>query len=322
MISIIIPIYNIAQYIERCVLSVINQKSHKLDVEIILVDDGSTDNSPSICDNLASIYSNIKVIHKTNGGLSDARNEGLKLAKGKYVWFVDGDDYISKESFILIENIVKTELYDIINIAYKKIYDVGQNKVCLQPIKETNMRGIDALSNLVAIPAWTSILKREFITSNSLKFQRNLIHEDFEFEIRAYSLASQVCVLKEPLYNYVCQRPDSIMNTISAKSPIGYAESARLILVFLKEHKLPLSSINKLMKVVASGVVFSFERYFMLDRENKKIALDYYKGHRGEICNALKYHTLFYRVLGKIFKISPRITCNIFKFARNVKSLK
>ena len=103
LISVIIPIYNIEKYVERCIKSIINQTYSNL--EIILVDDGSSDSSPEICDKFANIDSRIIVIHKKNGGLSDARNNGLKIAKGNYISFIDGDDYIKPFMYeVLIKN--------------------------------------------------------------------------------------------------------------------------------------------------------------------------------------------------------------------------
>lgn len=92
-ISIIIPVYNIAPYIERCITSIINQEPSDLEAEIILVDDGSTDESGSICYKISEEHHNVSVIHQQNAGQSDARNNGLKKATGDYIWFVDGDDY-------------------------------------------------------------------------------------------------------------------------------------------------------------------------------------------------------------------------------------
>ena len=97
LISIIIPVYNVEKYLERCVKSVINQTYKNL--EIILVDDGAKDNSGKMCDELSKLDSRIKVIHKENGGLSDARNFGLKIATGDYIGFVDSDDYIADDMY-------------------------------------------------------------------------------------------------------------------------------------------------------------------------------------------------------------------------------
>lgn len=106
LISIIVPIYNTEKYLDRCVRSIVNQTYKNL--EIILIDDGSTDNSSKMCDEWASKDSRIKVIHKNNGGLSDARNSGLDIATGNYIGFVDSDDWIDKDMYEYLLNLVKT----------------------------------------------------------------------------------------------------------------------------------------------------------------------------------------------------------------------
>ena len=106
--SIIIPVYKVEEYLEKCIKSVLNQTYKNF--ELILVDDGSPDKCPLICDNYAKIDSRVFVIHKQNGGVSSARNEGIKVAKGEYIWFVDSDDFVEENSLeILSEYINKTD---------------------------------------------------------------------------------------------------------------------------------------------------------------------------------------------------------------------
>ena len=105
LISIIVPVYNVEKYVEKCINSIINQTYKNL--QIILVDDGSKDNSGKICDEFKLKDNRIEVIHKNNGGLSDARNAGLKLAKGDYIGFVDSDDYIEADMYETLYNLIK-----------------------------------------------------------------------------------------------------------------------------------------------------------------------------------------------------------------------
>ena len=111
LISVIVPVYNVEEYVEKCVLSIINQTYKNL--EIILVDDGSTDNSGKICDEIAIKDNRIKVIHKKNGGLSDARNVGIDIAKGDYLGFVDSDDYIDPDMYSILLNNMNLTFSDI-----------------------------------------------------------------------------------------------------------------------------------------------------------------------------------------------------------------
>ena len=105
LISIIVPVYNVEEYLPACLDSIINQTY--TEIEIILVDDGSTDSSGEICDRYAKIDERVKVIHKSNGGLSDSRNVGIQVAKGEYIGFVDSDDYVEFDMYETLFNILK-----------------------------------------------------------------------------------------------------------------------------------------------------------------------------------------------------------------------
>lgn len=317
-LSIIIPAYNIEKYIIECMSSILKQIDDS--VEIIIVDDGSTDKTPAICDELSKKYSNIKVLHKTNGGLSSARNAGMKLAVGEYVWFIDGDDAIAESSISKIFSKIETFNPDIVNLDYTRVYKDNTAEVYHQPFPSSNaVKGIAALHELVAIPAWASVFKRSFLEKFSIQFVEGLIHEDFEYSIKAYSLAESVVHIYDPIYLYNCQNVGSIMNTVTPRSPIGYAESARLIRSFIDENSFTDSEIKIIMRVVAIGITFSLERYLMLSREQKKEVLKYYNKNKKYISNALKYHTLIYRILAVIFCISPKFACFVFSILRKMK---
>ena len=128
-ISIIVPVYNVEKYLENCIESILNQTFK--DFELILVDDGSTDNSGKICDIYEKKDSRIKVIHKNNGGLSSARNAGLDIACGKYVGFIDSDDSIHPRMYEILYDLIKKYESDISCCNYKKIYDIFKDEIKL-----------------------------------------------------------------------------------------------------------------------------------------------------------------------------------------------
>ena len=119
-ISVVVPVYNVEQYLEKCVNSIINQTYKNL--EIILVDDGATDKSGKLCDELAKLDNRIMAYHKKNGGLSDARNYGVERATGDYIGFVDGDDYIDAEMYEKLYEAIKKENVDVAECNLKIIY--------------------------------------------------------------------------------------------------------------------------------------------------------------------------------------------------------
>lgn len=123
LISVIVPIYNVEKYLARCVDSIVNQTYKNL--EIILVDDGSPDRCPKMCDDYAEKDSRIKVVHKKNGGLSDARNAGMAVATGEYISFIDSDDYVSDDFFECLLDVMNKENSDIAECSVVKLYEDG-----------------------------------------------------------------------------------------------------------------------------------------------------------------------------------------------------
>ena len=121
LISVIVPVYNVEKYLDKCIQSIVDQTYTNL--EIILVDDGSPDNSGAICDEWAEKDNRIKVIHKANGGLSDARNAGLDIATGEYIAFVDSDDYIELDFYDKLYNVIKATNCDISICNLRKVYE-------------------------------------------------------------------------------------------------------------------------------------------------------------------------------------------------------
>ena len=172
LISIIIPVYNVEEYIEQCIQSVINQTYKKL--EIILIDDGSLDKSGKICDAYADRDKRIIVIHKENGGLSDARNKGIDIASGEYITFVDSDDYV-EDSFIedlyttLINNNAEMSICNIIKVNDKgeKIENIGFAEDELVNGKKI-LKGICEHKNVIeSIVAWNKMYSKDFFREKS-----------------------------------------------------------------------------------------------------------------------------------------------------------
>ncbi len=203
MFSIIIPVYNSSKYIVKCLESLLAQKN--TDYEIIIVDDGSTDNS---IDLIKQIKSNkIRIFSKENGGLSSARNYGIKQAKNEYVWFVDSDDYIEHNSLEILASIINEEKYDIIYFPYYK--DYGTKKILM--LDENNKDNYND-NILINTSACTKIFKREFYINNAFSFPEGKIYEDLATIPFILSCTKSIKYVDSPLYNYV-YRENSIMNS-------------------------------------------------------------------------------------------------------------
>lgn len=228
-LSVIIPVYNTEIWLPRCVDSVINQTYPE--IEIILVDDGSTDSSGKICDNYASKDERIKVIHKTNGGLSDARNAGLEIANGEFISFVDSDDYISINMY---ESLIKTfYLYKNENA----IVCSGSVQVCGRVEKELKFEkkefnkeellyGILFHKNPPSIGVCDKLFPRHFF--DNLRFPIGKINEDFIVMAKIYKNAERMYITTNAKY-YYCTREDSITQLSYNKASLNYLEIAKLV---------------------------------------------------------------------------------------------
>lgn len=193
LISIVVPVYNVAEYIDRCLYSLINQTYPY--IEILLVDDGSKDCSGSICDNYARCDDRIKVIHKSNGGLSDARNVGLSLAQGEYVMFVDSDDWIEKnacERFLAyIEANPTVDMFiGLLRNEDGSLYS-ERNTAALNK-EYVGKEYFAEFYKSIKVCAVTNVYKREFLIKKNLSFPVGLLHEDVYFSQRAFTEADRV----------------------------------------------------------------------------------------------------------------------------------
>lgn len=201
-ISVIVPVYNVENYITKCVDSIVNQTFR--DIEIILVDDGSTDNSGKICDEYLTKDDRVRVIHKKNGGLSDARNAGLDICTGEYIGFVDGDDYIDGDMYeLLYKNIINYDA-DISMCRFRRIYnnridDNGRNLIrCTQDKKEI----IEELyCGSIGISVCSKLYKKKIFSQ--LRFCYGKTYEDVYITLHTVENATKVVFDYKSKYNYI-----------------------------------------------------------------------------------------------------------------------
>ena len=221
-LSIIIPVYNVEKYVEKCIRSCENQDIPKEDYEIIVVNDGSPDGSLAIVERLAVEYTNIKVISQKNGGLSVARNTGMKNASGDYYMFVDSDDWIAKDCLGKLITKLRVEKPDALAICAANVIN-GEPKRRQSYPDETPIAGCDLLKKGVSPCAPFSIWKASFFKDNNLKFYEGIFHEDSELTPRAYYLAKKVSFTNDIIY-YVYQNPTSITRSVNPKKAFDLIE--------------------------------------------------------------------------------------------------
>ncbi len=207
-LSIIIPVYNSEAYLKKCLESCLRQLNVKSSCyEIIVINDGSTDASNEIIKQYKANYPNlIKAIFQPNKGVSAARNVGIKMAKGDYIWFVDSDDWISKDA---VAEIIQATKENITAVAISYIVTYEKVKEDKTVIMKNVDNGIDLLKYSNHNPAQFCIFKRLFLEAHNIQFCEGCFHEDIEFSMRAKYLAKDINVIKKPLY-YFFQRSVSI----------------------------------------------------------------------------------------------------------------
>lgn len=267
--SIIVPVYNVGEYLNKCVESILCQTYQNF--ELILVDDGSTDNSPQICDFYEKKDSRIKVIHKSNGGLSSARNEGIKSSIGDYIIFIDSDDYWSNDSFLrcVNENIDEDEKKSIVawsfekvttdNYIYKDVASIRQYRL------DNDYKELIKTGKIFA-SAWFIAISRCLFNNNSLFFEENVKSEDVEWFARLLNIVESINYIDGKYYAYR-QRENSISNITNKKT-----------IDDLKSHinKIKNMQPSKIINVYLAEQVCNF--YIVLSHySNYKLEINYAK---------------------------------------------
>lgn len=209
-VSVIVPVYNVEQYIRKCLDSLVNQTLKN--IEIILVDDGSKDSSARIISEYSEKYSNVKYYKKENGGLSDARNYGMKYATGKYIAFIDSDDYVDVNLYKKMYEKAEKDDSDMVECNFYWVYpnktkaDIGEK-----------YSGKNEMIEKARVLAWNKLYKKEILDEAKLQFPKGLRYEDVEFFYKLVPYLERVSFVKEPLIYYV-QRENSLVNTLNEKA--------------------------------------------------------------------------------------------------------
>ena len=223
-LSFILPIYKVEDYLPQCIDSILSQIGQES--EIILVDDGSPDGCGAICDRYAADHENIRVIHKPNGGLSSARNAGFDAATGKYVLFVDSDDYIEEGSVAKILVWMDHTDADVAFLLSRKVYPDGSTELLGENLERSQIRGKSreaVLRYLASRPkfpasAWGKIYRRDFLVEQGFHYPHDRrLSEDLMYSLNLFLTAEKFDYLDFPYYCYRQNRAGSICNTINAK---------------------------------------------------------------------------------------------------------
>lgn len=225
-VSIIIPVYNVQTYLRQCVQSV--QAQTYRDLEIILVDDGSTDDSGHLCDTLAASDPHICVVHKPNGGLSDARNVGLQHATGEYIAFLDGDDvWLERDGLRQMVASIEQQPTDILLFRCVDIYPQRQDPRREYDVAYINTHTVqEVFSRLIRTQAFNmsacfQLIRRALLTENEVYFEKGLLSEDVDWSLRLWRYVQHVQATNIPMYGYQ-HRSESITTSYSIRNLRSY----------------------------------------------------------------------------------------------------
>lgn len=306
LISIIVPVYKVEQYLDRCVQSLINQT--KKDIEIILVDDGSPDNCPEMCDHYAQIDKRIHVVHKENGGLSDARNAGLSVSCGEYVLFIDSDDWIEEDTCERFESFASSQA-DIYIGALKNTDGTRYSPISDAKVGEI-YRGEEyyvRFHNSIISCAVASMYKRSFLESNHLSFIYGKHNEDIEFTPRAYIAADTIVYTDIVFYNRFV-RDESITTSSDQRRNL---KDLLDICIKLKNYGLKLKS-SQTRRVLFNSICTSYLSQFSVTDIYRYTDDDYEKYISKELVRmtAVELKT---RIKAYLFLISPRAYVYVWK---------
>lgn len=225
--SIVVPVYNVEKYLSECINSVISQSFQ--DYELILVDDGSPDKCPEICDEYAKTNSKIKVIHKENGGLPDARNAGIKEASGKYLLFLDSDDYLNEESLKKLSECIES-VGEVDILLCSMLYYSPEDDLVYKDLKEyteqfkKGITGIEVLAELVKADtivwnAFTSVFRRDNLIKNNIYFDKNFTGaEDLDFFMNVILHSNYFAAENIDICVYRLRREGSITTNLNIKA--------------------------------------------------------------------------------------------------------
>lgn len=275
LISFIVPVYNTELYLKECLDSLLNQNISQDEYEIICVNDGSTDDSSGILHNYASKYNNIVVIDKENGGVSSARNVGIEIARGEYIWFFDSDDVLKSNSLLSLKSIITKNKFDRIRVGMF-IFNGDVSHYIDDNELKTNSNATD--SNVCS-----SLLSRSFIREHNCRFNTDLAYcEDSIFMFEINSHLPTLFVINKPLYLYR-NRENSAMTAFDSAANKRKIKSHFIAAKIMKEHY-----DNKFGDSIASAnFMMSFTWYTL--NASAKIA----KSERKQIIKAMKKNGLF-----------------------------
>ncbi|WP_336664136.1 glycosyltransferase family 2 protein [Elizabethkingia meningoseptica] len=322
--SLIIPVYQVEKFIGKCIESCLFQDLPKNEYEIIIINDGSKDGSLKIALEFSQKYDNIQIISQENKGLSEARNVGLTIAKGKYIWFIDSDDWIENNCLVEMFNICEEKKLDILHFNstdYKNSFGIIRRKN--EKYYNRLLLGKEYIldTDYIDFPVCFNIYRKSFLTKNKLYFKKDIFHEDNEFSPRAFYYANSVFFLESSYYN-VYHNPVSITRTNNPKKSFDLIQIILIMSVFIdqsiREDDIK-SKFYNYMGLAFNGAVSNI--LFASHEDRKKFVIEIMKNKK-IISRIFKSKIFKYKLQILIFNINLSLYLNAYSFLKYKRVIK
>lgn len=243
-LTVIVAAYNVQEYIYKCLNSLVNQTYKEL--EILVVNDGSTDKTENIIREFERKYRNLKLLNKKNGGLSSARNYGIKFATGEYIAFVDGDDYLNEKTYEYVMLKLLEEKSELAIFSYKKVFENRIKEIKLNKKLYTDdfLKKLLSKSDEASIVVWNKIFKKDIILENNIYFENRAYFEDTGFIFRYLCFVKKITLVEKRLYYYIQH-----ISSLTKKFNLLIIDSSRntydLVKKFYREKDIEKNIIKK-----------------------------------------------------------------------------
>lgn len=320
MISIIVPVYKVEAYLNRCIKSILNQTYQ--DFELILVDDGSPDNCPAICDEWAKKDNRIKAIHKENGGLSDARNAGLDVAMGDYIAFIDSDDYVHPQMYELMVDAMCRTQCDMVSCRLQQVDadKIVEHPVFLEPTIVGTVDSETALEqfyekyfDLIWVSACIKLYHRSIF--ETLRFRKGIVFEDLDVFPYVVAKAQRITIIEDKLY-YCAVSPNSITRSGFSEKYIDTIEMQGRHIDFFLQNGYSRQAQYAAMQYIRS-VILTYQTINEKAREIKLLfwreIRETFKIRRKQICENCKPSRMQKMILA-VFPWFPQLAVRIYRY--------
>lgn len=317
-LSIIIPVYNVERYIADCLHSIMQQDNAGLDLELILINDGTPDNSMQVVEQLG-YNTNLRVIHQNNTGQAVARNRGFEEATGDFIWFIDSDDWISPKAFHIISEYLTDEL-DALTIGLADYQTNGRQVPRMdRKISDSLIKSGKEilLSGQFQMGLPSTIYSRHFFTRYSLKQVEGIYHEDFEFTLRAYYFAQRIKICNDSLY-IVRPNPTSTTRRINPKRAFDLLTVAISLHHFFHTSVTDQALFPFYHRYISTALKASLVIYPQLNDEEKKKYQQQFKNHKILVTHLLKSSSMNNKIQGVLMSMSAISYLKVYTFFKQL----